>query len=521
MSAKPDKDHAEGVLERVALDAIESEEGVNPRRDVDKERLAELTASIKECGVLQPILVCASEHEKGGFALIAGQRRVLAAKAAGLTTIPAYVREVDGRAREFALVENLKRADLNPIEEACAYRELQETQGLKQKQLADKLQISPRLVSERLRLLELAEEVQAHIRGGKISAACGKELARVAKTAPAIAAAIAEAIATGELEAAYFLSNETYAVSQVVAAASAKGQWLALEMTGGWRVPLSRLPLDAETRKELETRVVEVCGDQPAGVALPWGTEDVDQARAYGCLLEVGKDWPVQLICDAAFVVDRARQKVQALIDKEQAGRSRGKRGAQVGGDTSGESGEEAAREERRKAHRKRQEAKERAYATNLQLGNRIAKRYEGATCSADVARLAVLFALQGDARSLASAGLRLTHADWQTVETKTTKAGKTRRKIVYLDASDAGDRLVKSILEAKTAEEILGRFVQAIVAAAFAKEECVAQSNRVSWGPRLASVGAGCGEWSEVRRILKKLVRPVRVEGLDEDPRV
>lgn len=520
MPVKAEKKHLEGVLRQVALSAIESD-GANPRRDVDTDELAELAASIKECGVLQPILVCASENKKGSFVLIAGQRRVLAAKAAGLPTIPAYVRQVDGRAREFALVENLKRAGLNPIEEACAYRELQETQGLKQKEVADKLQVSPTLVSERLRLLELGHAVQVHIRSGKVSAACGKELARIAKTAPAIAEAIADAIATGDMEAGYFLGNETYAVSQVVAAAKTRGEWLALEMTGCWRVPLSGLPFQPSEREDLTTRVVEALGEQPGGVAVGWGAEDVDQARAYGCLLEIGKEWRVRLICDAQFVLDRARQKVEALIKEEERRRKKDKRAPDVGTDASGQSAEEVVKETRRKEYRDRQEAKERAHATNVQLGGRIAKRYETALCGADVARLAVLFALQGDAHSLASAGLRLTHADWQTVETKTTKAGKTRRKVVYLDRYEAGDRLVRSILEAKTAEEILGRFVQAIIAGAFAKEECVARSNRVEWAPRLANGGAVCDERPEVRRILTKLVRSVRVEGVPEDPSI
>ena len=106
-----------------------------PRVDFDDEQLAELTASVVTHGVLQPIVVRGSAD--GGYELIAGERRLRAARAAGLTEIPAVVRESSSNELlELALVENVQRADLNPIEEATAYRELIERFGLSHESVA-------------------------------------------------------------------------------------------------------------------------------------------------------------------------------------------------------------------------------------------------------------------------------------------------------------------------------------------------------------------------------------------------
>ena len=147
-----------------------------PRSHFDEEETAELAASIAQHGVLQPIVVRIVVD--GGYELIAGERRLRAARIAGLTEIPAVVREsAGGEQLELALVENVQRRDLNAIEEASAYRELIDRFGMSHEQVAGRVGKSRVAVSNALRLLDLAPETRAAIADGRISEGHGRALA--------------------------------------------------------------------------------------------------------------------------------------------------------------------------------------------------------------------------------------------------------------------------------------------------------------------------------------------------------
>lgn len=147
-----------------------------PRSRFDEDETAELAASIELHGVLQPIVVRASAD--GGYELIAGERRLRAARIAGLTHIPAVVRETaEGEQLELALVENLQRQDLNAIEEATAYRELIDQFALSHEEVAQKVGKSRVAVSNALRLLDLTTEVREAVADGRISEGHGRALA--------------------------------------------------------------------------------------------------------------------------------------------------------------------------------------------------------------------------------------------------------------------------------------------------------------------------------------------------------
>lgn len=146
-----------------------------PRARFDDDALAELAASIGEVGVLQPIVV--TRDEKGDHYLIAGERRWRAARRAGLSTIPAVVRGVAGDSTLVeALVENLQREDLTPLEEAHAYRQLMENTGISQDEIADRVGKSRPTISNTLRLLQLPGAIQTMIDAGKISAGHARAL---------------------------------------------------------------------------------------------------------------------------------------------------------------------------------------------------------------------------------------------------------------------------------------------------------------------------------------------------------
>lgn len=146
-----------------------------PRRHIDDAGLEELAASIREHGVLQPVLVT---ETLDGYQLIAGERRVRASRLAGLERIPALVRQLADRDQlEVALVENLQRSDLDPIEEALAYRQLIDEFGLTQERVAERVGKARATVANTLRLLELHADVQAAIGDGRITEGHGRALA--------------------------------------------------------------------------------------------------------------------------------------------------------------------------------------------------------------------------------------------------------------------------------------------------------------------------------------------------------
>jgi ParB family transcriptional regulator, chromosome partitioning protein len=146
-----------------------------PRRDFDQAALAELAASIKAAGIIQPIIV---RQVAGGYELIAGERRLQAAKLAGLTTIPAVVRTVDSASQaQMALIENIQRKDLNPIERAAGYKAIIQLLGLTQAELAQRMGEDRSSVANFLRLLELPEAVRQMIFDGRLSFGHAKLLA--------------------------------------------------------------------------------------------------------------------------------------------------------------------------------------------------------------------------------------------------------------------------------------------------------------------------------------------------------
>jgi ParB family chromosome partitioning protein len=139
-----------------------------PRADFSPAALDELSASIREKGIIQPITV---RRIDGGFQLISGERRVRAAREAGLRTIPAYILDVhtDEEMLELALIENLQREQLNPIEVAISYRRLMDECGLTQEDVAQRIGKERSTVTNFLRLLKLPEEIQTAVRKGEIS----------------------------------------------------------------------------------------------------------------------------------------------------------------------------------------------------------------------------------------------------------------------------------------------------------------------------------------------------------------
>jgi ParB family chromosome partitioning protein len=152
-----------------------------PRTEFDREALDELVASIREVGVLQPIVVRAIVGEKDKYELIMGERRLRATKEAGLPTIPAVIKDTadDAMLRD-ALLENLHRAQLNPLEEASAYQQLLADFGITQEELAGRIGRSRPQITNTLRLLKLPAAVQSRVAAGVLSAGHARAILSVA-----------------------------------------------------------------------------------------------------------------------------------------------------------------------------------------------------------------------------------------------------------------------------------------------------------------------------------------------------
>ncbi len=145
-----------------------------PRKHFDQARIDELAESIRQNGLIQPIVV-ARRGER--YEVIVGERRLRAAKVAGLREIPAYIKDVSGqRALEIALIENIQREDLNPIEEAAAYRMILERERITQEELSERIGKSRSYIANMVRLLDLPKKIQEHVSRGTISVGQAKAI---------------------------------------------------------------------------------------------------------------------------------------------------------------------------------------------------------------------------------------------------------------------------------------------------------------------------------------------------------
>jgi len=173
-----------------------------PRRTFIEAELEELAESIKLKGVIQPILVRPDPNQAEMFEIIAGERRWRAARRAGLTVMPAVVREMDDREMlEIAIIENVQRSDLNPVEEAEAYKALIDRFGRTQESVAQQVGKSREHVSNTMRLLSLPEDVREHVREGRLTAGHARALMKTSDPSRFATMVIGKQLSVRETEA--------------------------------------------------------------------------------------------------------------------------------------------------------------------------------------------------------------------------------------------------------------------------------------------------------------------------------
>ncbi len=200
---------APGGTSELAIDLIQRNPA-QPRRTFDEALLQELAGSLKTKGVLQAILVRPHPKEPGKYQIIAGERRWRAAKLAGLTHVPAIIRTIDElELLEFGIVENVQRADLNPIEEAEAYDALMKRFGRTQESLATTVGKSRAHIANTLRLLQLPDDARAFVRDGRVSAGHARAALAAPDSEALIRAAAEKGLSVRDVEALAKAARDT------------------------------------------------------------------------------------------------------------------------------------------------------------------------------------------------------------------------------------------------------------------------------------------------------------------------
>ena len=514
----------------IALARINVAEGHNPRSAFEDAQLAELAASIAEHGVLSPILVSPDEQAEGEFRLVAGERRYRAACDAALVEIPALVRQTeDGDALDLAITENVHRVDLNPVDEARAYARQLKANATTQAKLAEGLKLNPRRVSESLRLLRLPEAVQEHIAAGALPTSSAKTLEKIAKVSEPVACAVAQLVATDENTEPVQLEQRPGDLVRHVAASDPELVCVPVEIHTWWRA--TDLPLAGDQVDEITQRAAALA-DGWLGVGL--AEDDVDAARAYGCLLEfeAGGYWASQFVCDGAFLADRVRLMLDELereIAEQEAARQQaaGARGAVAGAEDADRADGgvpvettapvDAEAQAKQAAEAERQERID-ARGANLQLGRQLAEKFHEPKLTKDVARLLALCVLDRETSNLAARGLRYVREDWQADQSRTLKSGGHREKIAYPEPYEAEAALWEWFERARSAEQMIGPVLQALIAAHHADETAVARSKRAYYSLPGRYASAPMTDVAElVEKLAKRLLAPRIAEQLAE----
>jgi ParB family chromosome partitioning protein len=278
----PAPGESESAYRQIPVSSIEPNPQ-QPRTTFDEESLSALTASLRELGVLQPVLV--RQAENGSFQLIAGERRWRAAKRAGLQTVPAIVRTADDTAvLQQALVENLQREDLNALDEAAAYQQLIEDFQLTHEEVATRVGKSRAAVSNALRLFQLPPQVQKLLVDGSLSA--GHARALLGTPDRAYQEALARRVVTEGLsvraveESVRERSGKAPAPAAPDAAASAPADDAAKRLR-----PPGLLELEELLARHLDTRVKIEMGATKGRVLIEFATLE-DLERIYRAMTE-------------------------------------------------------------------------------------------------------------------------------------------------------------------------------------------------------------------------------------------
>lgn len=478
-----------GTTQTVALSAINVREGFNPRHEFDAKALAALTHSIERRGLLQPLLVAPGQTD-GEYELVAGERRYAACCELGLMEIPVHIRARDEQGDRLAdaVAENFHREQLNPLEQAQAFARLIE-HGLTRKGVAEELCVSQKLVTDRLAILGLAQELHPLIANETIPTSAVKALNTLAKLHPGLPSLAVEHATTRpnpdrgiyEEELPTWADIARDPVGAVIPAWGDEDR-----LPHGVYVPQRDYAVSAFSLTDKATRVLgelskhgDVTDEQ---VTVRFMLEEVAAAEALGAVarsadghrvLIVGQEVCDQLASDALL----ARAKHVKAHHKQMAeyrdAHGPAENDAVAAAPT-------AVTDEEREAQRKVQRDAERqagvdAHAHNVALGTGVLKAMARLKADHDSVRVLSAYSVSEQLDAIALRGARYCLPGWFTETTQ--KNGRV--KVDYLDRGQAQAKAREFLDGAKTAEDVCGRVISLLVLAHYAQEEAVARSNR------------------------------------------
>jgi len=474
----------------VALSAIDLEDGFNPREHVDERELARLAESLKRSGMLQPVRLAPAGE--GTYRVIAGHRRVLAAIRAAMVEIPAVIAGVDEQTKglDDALVENLQRSALNPVEEAKGYARLLEA-GLTRRGIAERVAVAQKRVTERLELLKLPAGLHGGLADATIPPSAVRPLVILAEIDGGLpAVAVSRVLSPPRQEWDTPTTWADLAADPIAVVApdyEDQDDLPAGVYEAGSTYPVERFALTEKAQRDLAA-LCELRSIDPAGFTVRFGRDGIEQATKLGATHPSSKGWTTLIVGQVVAEQLVADQLAGAMKDERRRARDRkrwqaesAQRNAQASEDgqpseeggtlAPGESEEDRRRREREEA----KQAKAAAERFNDELGLAAVKAL--AKVKVDEAAVKILSAVDvhGDLEKIAKRGARYGFPGW--VAEETTKIGKVKRR--YLEGSPAEEKAREFLAGAKTVAELAGRQIALLVMARMADERAVANSAR------------------------------------------
>jgi ParB/RepB/Spo0J family partition protein len=486
----PETSSTSEELVHVPLEEIVVRDGFNPRTHFDAAAVARMAATMRDRGVLQPLLVRRTDTA-GQYELVDGERRYRAAREAELAEVPVIVTgrdEGDGADLLAALTANFHRADHTPVEEARAFSRLLEA-GLTRKGISEQLQVSRELVRERLEILELPEELHIRVDDGTIPLGAVKTLAKLAKIHAGLPACALRRVLAEPADSWRQRVTWNDVVADPIGAVTTQYGDEDPALPDGVFEAFTHYPLAAFNLSERATKDLAALARLNSAYAnrdqlsVTIDADMVEQAGALGAgrrsehghdALIIGQDVADQLVAD---LLHRrlADERARARRAREHAPASADPDGAPDEGVAAAAETEEQAAERRRAEREAERERRASAQAFNLELGIAVLKAFAKVRIDARVIKVLSAISFKDELTELAARGARYGFPGWPTEQT--SPGGKP--KTAYLERYQLAGKTNEFLAGAHSAQEIAGRSLALAVMAVLADEECVARSNR------------------------------------------
>jgi ParB/RepB/Spo0J family partition protein len=476
-----------GEYRVVSLSALSLRQGFNPRTTRDPERFAQTVRSVRESGVLHPILVTPDSSDDT-YVVVAGEGRYLAATEAGLLQVPVIVGEVDERTRglELAMAENLAREDLDIVAEARGFAGLKQA-GWSKKGIAEFFGVSQKRVTERLQILELPDELHPLIASGEIPPSAVRALVTLAKIHRGLPQIVTARVAGTPAQpwAEPLTWQEVVADPVGALTADYEGEDVCLPddvYDAGDSYPIPRFTLSEKATKDLQA-LCKLLGVEPEQITVRFGREAIEQALALNAAhptqdgwhhIIVGQDVADQLAGDCvAAALKQAR--ADARHSKERA-----RSGMPEGSEPTGQQGdampsEEAMLEQRRAERVEREERQRAAVAHNAELGAAVFKHLARLKVDERVLKVLISVDALDDLADLAARGARYGLPGW--VQETSQANGKV--KATVLQTAECREKARDFLGGAASMAEIAGRVFALVAMARYADEDAVARTKQ------------------------------------------